>query len=110
MIRRRISLVAQSEDDLILKYITILKGISNFTDLETKIASEFVKEGTLSNNSKNKVRERLNMNKSTFSVMVHRLKKKSFFKDGDINPLFLPKYNDSGLELILKINLNAEKN
>jgi len=117
---------ATSEKDLITKYVTLLGTLASFNKRETEVAIAFVlvyrriKElqdsqdddtpeeeiitdimtelkapDTLQNMVK-----KLDMPFSSFRKYVAYLKQKGFFKEGDINPMFIP----DGDTAIIKIS------
>jgi DNA-binding MarR family transcriptional regulator len=106
---RRINLAAQNNYDLVLKYLHLLKPINNFSDAEISVASKLIYKNDLSLKTRSVVREDLEMTKTTFNVILHRLKKKGFIVNNVINPFFIPIYDNEGLTLTFNITLNAEK-
>ena len=117
---------ATSEKDLITKYVTLLGTLASFNKRETEVAIAFVlvyrriKElqdsqdddtpeeeiitdimtelkapDTLQNMVK-----KLDMPFSSFRKYVAYLKQKGFFREGDINPMFIP----DGDTAIIKIS------
>jgi hypothetical protein len=106
---RRFQLTAIDKKDLVLKYLNLTQSIHKLTDIEIKVACEFILSGDFSTKNKTKIREVLDMNKSTFNVVIHRLRLKNFFVDKTkINQIFVPNIDEEGATLTFEFQLKPE--
>jgi len=109
--------------DFFEKWFQILKPIHHLSNAELKLLAEFCRvryeyskkisdqdmldQFLFSADTKNMVRENLNMPSSSFQVSMSKLKKAKIIVDGKINPRLLPKItNEKDYKLLLYFDLH----
>lgn len=104
-------------------WLSFIKPLHKLTTREMSIAASFLKQRyklssviseqelldkiTMSEDTKNKVREECNISKAHFQVIMTELKKNKFIVNGKINPKFIPKVDkdSDSFQLLLLFEL-----
>lgn len=107
-------------NDFFLYWMEFLRPCHNISGKEMELAAAFLREryvlslsttdarvvdtALMSTKTRNRVMESCGMKRTNFLVLMGKLKKKGFFKDGIIDPRFIPRVGDGPFRLLLEFD------
>lgn len=122
-----IKIPASLDDSFFVRWLKFLKPFHGMTDRQVSVAAQFLKlrydlskvisderlldENVMNDAAKKKVRDASEVNPAFFQVLMGDLRKHQFFKDGKINPIYIPKLdaNQNSFTLMLYFDFSGNK-